>query len=119
MAQMVKKQIMPACISYMTDVAESIAKIKGVCPLVDVSVQEEIVSRISKLLFDVRARVADLEKAIEESKKISDIERMAFSYREKVFSAMGELRKPCDELEKIVSEEAWPYPTYDELLFRV
>ncbi|QUH28323.1 glutamine synthetase III family protein [Vallitalea guaymasensis] len=119
MSQMVKKQIIPACINYMTDVAESISKIKGVCPSVDVSVQEELVNKISKLLFDVRVKVADLNKAIEEAKGISNIESMAFAYREKVFPAMAELRKPCDELEKIVSEEAWPYPTYDELLFRV
>jgi glutamine synthetase len=119
MVQMARKQIMPACIEYMTSVAESISKIKSACSAADVSVQEEIVTNISKLLFDVRVKVADLEKEIEISKSIEDIEEMAFYYREKVFVAMEQLREPCDELEKLVSEDKWPFPTYDELLFRV
>ncbi|MCT4597030.1 MAG: glutamine synthetase III [Vallitalea sp.] len=119
MSQMVNKQIIPACIDYMTSVAESISKIKSVCPAVDVSIQEEIVTNISKLLFDVRVTVAELNKAIDEAKAIDDVEKQAFVYREKVFTAMEKLRKPCDKLEAIVSEDMWPFPTYDELLFRV
>jgi glutamine synthetase len=119
MSQMVNKQIIPACIDYMTNVAESISKIKSVCPAVDVSIQEEIVTNISKLLFDVRVTVAELNKAIDEAKAIDDVEKQAFVYREKVFTAMEKLRKPCDKLEAIVSEDMWPFPTYDELLFRV
>ncbi|QUI25613.1 glutamine synthetase III [Vallitalea pronyensis] len=119
MSQMAKQEIMPACIEYMTSVAESISKVKAVCPTVDFSVQEEIVSNISRLLFDVRVKVAALDQTIEEAKEIEDIEEQAFAYRQKVFFAMEALRKPCDELERIVAKDKWPFPTYDELLFRV
>ncbi len=119
MSQMVKQEIMPACIDYMTSVAESISKVKTACPLVDISVQEEIVSNISTLLFDVRVKVASLDQAIEEAKEIEGIEEQAYAYRKKVFFAMEALRKPCDELERVLAKDKWPFPTYDELLFRV
>ena len=36
-----------------------------------------------------------------------------------VFPAMEELRRPVDELEMIVDKEAWPMPSYGDLLFEV
>ena len=40
-------------------------------------------------------------------------------YCDEVFVAMQSLRAVADELETIVGEEYWPFPTYDELLFNV
>ena len=43
----------------------------------------------------------------------------AFRYHEKVMVAMNELRRPADELEKLVDKTYWPFPTYADLLFEV
>lgn len=43
----------------------------------------------------------------------------AFYYHDKVIKAMSALRKPADELEKLVDKEYWPFPTYADLLFEV
>ena len=43
----------------------------------------------------------------------------AFFYREEIVKAMEKLRKPADELEKIVGKEYWPFPTYADLIFEV
>ena len=40
-------------------------------------------------------------------------------YRESVFTAMQELRAVADEMESLVGEKYWPYPTYGALLFSV
>ena len=32
---------------------------------------------------------------------------------------MKELRAFADELEKLVDKKAWPFPTYEDLLFRL
>jgi glutamine synthetase len=32
---------------------------------------------------------------------------------------MNELRAPADEIESLVGEKYWPYPTYGALLFYV
>jgi len=44
---------------------------------------------------------------------------MARAYRDDVIPDMQSLRAVADELETIVGEEYWPYPTYDELLFNI
>ena len=40
-------------------------------------------------------------------------------YNDVVFKAMGELRAPVDQLELIVDKEAWPMPSYGDLMFEV
>ena len=32
---------------------------------------------------------------------------------------MNELRRPADELEKMVDKTYWPFPTYADLIFEV
>ncbi len=43
----------------------------------------------------------------------------AFFYKNVVCTAMEDLRRPVDRLEMIVEKEAWPYPTYGDLMFEV
>lgn len=42
----------------------------------------------------------------------------AFCYHDEVMVAMTALRKPADELEKLVDKKYWPFPTYADLLLR-
>ena len=39
--------------------------------------------------------------------------------KDTVLPAMRDLRKAADDLEQITDRKAWPFPTYDELLFNV
>ena len=54
-----------------------------------------------------------------EAKGIGDIKKQANYYRDSVIPAMNELRAPADEIESLVGEKYWPYPTYGALLFYV
>ena len=36
-----------------------------------------------------------------------------------MFPAMQELRAVADELETLVGEDYWPFPTYGDLLFKI
>ena len=40
-------------------------------------------------------------------------------YHDVVFAAMDALRAPADKLEMLVSKEAWPFPSYGDLIFEV
>ena len=70
--------------------------------------------------------LTEMEKAsealLEVEKKASAMERgkeQAFCYHDEVMVAMNALRKPADELEKLVDKKYWPFPTYADLLFEV
>jgi glutamine synthetase len=37
--------------------------------------------------------------------------------RDSIIPAMGAVRKVADQLEKLVPDDVWPLPTYQEMLF--
>ena len=46
-------------------------------------------------------------------------EEQARYYHFTVVQAMAALRSPVDKLEMIVDKEAWPMPSYGDLIFEV
>lgn len=116
MIDMTGKDILPAIISYTTELAQSVQTIEAVG--VDASVQRELLTKVTILLKQASAALADLkEKQIRASKLTG--ETQARYYYEAVSPAMHVLRAPVDHLEMIVSGKIWPIPTYGELLFNV
>ena len=116
MIDMTGKDILPAIISYTTELAQSVQTIEAVG--VDASVQRELLTKVTILLKQASAALADLkEKQIRASKLTG--ETQARYYYETVCPAMRVLRAPVDHLEMIVSGRIWPIPTYGELLFNV
>ena len=53
------------------------------------------------------------------AKDIEESLALAQFYSKSVFTAMQELRAVADEIETLVGEKFWPYPTYGQLLFNV
>jgi glutamine synthetase len=114
-----KKQIVPAVIKYQTSLADSINTIKAAAP-VDTSVQEELLTDISANLKELYTAIGELE--VEETKAASmeeDIPAQARYYHDVVFEGMDKVRKPADTLEMLVDKEAWPMPSYGDLIFEV
>ena len=58
-----------------------------------------------------------VKKDREAAEKEEDPKAWAKYYHDVVFAFFDTVRKPADELEKIVDAKAWPFPTYEELLF--
>ena len=117
MIDMVRKQITPAVIRYSTTVAQSAAAVKSVSA--DASVQESYLAEISKNLVDMNQALTKLEKVTAQAASIEEPKAQAIAYRDEVFTAMAELRKPADALEMLVDKDVWPFPTYADLLFNV
>ena len=57
-----------------------------------------------------------MEGCLATAAEIDDVAKAAHYYRDGVFEAMGELRETADKLESVVDKEAWPFPTYGDLL---
>ncbi len=117
--QMAKKEILPAVLAYATDVAASVGTIQAVAPKANVDASTAVVEKVSGLYADAAKALAELEAVLAKTQGIEEIEEQAFAYKFEVFESMQALRAVCDELETIVSEDFWPFPTYTDLLFRV
>ena len=61
----------------------------------------------------------ELEDALITSESIRELERKSCFLRDKVLSIMGALRAACDDMETVTPDDAWPIPTYGELLYGV
>ena len=120
MIDMTSKQIIPAVVHYATSMAKSIATINSVGDGIDVSVQTGILTDVSKKLAQTQAAlqnlVSETEKAVAFEGSVAD---HAAYYRDSVFPMMTALRAPIDELEMMVDQDVWPFPTYGDLMFNV
>ena len=117
MIEMAKKQIIPAVMKYQASLAEGVNALRT-AGIEEVSVQMEIMNAIAKELVKLQAAVKELERVDEEASKMShDIPAQAKYFHDVVCEAMKEVRTPADKLECLVAKEAWPFPTYGELLF--
>ena len=118
MTDIVKKEIIPACIGYQNELSQLIISKKtiGGC---ECTLEENLLEKISKLSNSLLEKLETLENAILETKTVSDALSLARFYRERVFSAMSELRLIVDELETLVAKKHWPLPTYAEMLYSV
>lgn len=116
---MVKKGIIPACISYQNELLQLLSSKKAFKDF-DSSLEEGLISKLSRLSGCLAVKLEALENAVIETKSAHmDALSLARFYRDRVFSAMSELRLIIDELETIVAKKHWPYPTYAEILYSV
>ncbi|NVN89429.1 MAG: glutamine synthetase III [Desulfuromonadales bacterium] len=119
MIDMAKHSIMPAATSFATEVAQSISAVAAVSSKIDVSAQKELLEELSTNLSSMNKNVKALEKVLDNAMNISEVDKQAAAFREKVFAKMLELRADGDALEKIISADYWPLPTYAEMLFNL
>lgn len=119
MVDMINKEIMPAVMRYSKDLADSAAAKKAVCPTLSCKAECALAETVSSLTDKLYDKTGELSDAIEKAHGGKDIEKRALFCRDKVLLAMREARSTADELETKVSGDYWPFPTYEDLLFRI
>lgn len=117
MVDMANKMLIPAVVKYTKKLADTVLAVKEAG--VDATVQTEMLSEVSEKLVEMKKAVKDLANITEKAANAEDAQTSAVSYKDDVMAAMAALRKPADELEVIMPKEAWPMPTYGDLIFEL
>ena len=117
MIDMASKQIIPAIIRYTKTLADTVNSVREAGA--DFSVQSQLLAEISALLGETKKALDILAKETETAAAMEEGEVQARFYHDTVFPAMEALRAPVDQLEMIVDKEAWPMPSYGDLMFEV
>ena len=117
MIDMASKQIIPAIIKYTKTLADTVVAVKAAGA--DADVQAEALAEVSVLLKEAKEALAALIKVTDEAATKEEGEEQAKFFKFTVFPAMEALRAPVDKLEMIVDKEAWPMPSYGDLMFEV
>jgi len=71
---------------------------------------------VEQLVGALEAALGALEAANSEPAELEGIEG-AIHARDKQLAAMAEVREAADALEKVVADDLWPLPKYEEMLF--
>jgi len=105
--RMAKTMIYPAAVRYLNELTNSAGKMKEVGMATNISYANEVSSLVSSL----EDTIASLEKAHAAAGEDPK------DWGSNVLPAMLAVRAVVDKLELIVSDDLWPLPTYQELLF--
>ena len=117
MIDMASKQIVPAIIKYTKDLADTVVTVKEAGA--DASVQADLLAEVSGLLTETKKALEALKVVTDQAAAMEEGEDQARFYHFDVVPAMEALRAPVDALEMIVDKEAWPMPSYGDLIFEV
>lgn len=101
-ASIARTQILPAAVRYLNELA-------GVPALAD---------ELRPVIEDFASKITALEKAnFEHPEEGLDVIDYAKYMRDTVIPAMNATREVADKLEKLVADDLWPLPKYEEMLF--
>ena len=117
MLDMANKQIIPAVVRYTNSLADTVIKLQTAGA--DTTVPCELLKEITEKLTEMKRATEALTAAEKEASSMPQGKEQAFFYHDRVVTAMTTLRKPADELEKLVDKDYWPFPTYADLMFEV
>ena len=110
------KDILPAAIKYTNIVGQNIETVSKYGKAFTKE-QEELLKELVTNINTLRLETKSLIKKIDKVAKESDIAKQSDLAASELLTGIAALRKPCDELEKIVDRTIWPLPTYKDLLF--
>ncbi len=118
--QMLNRQILPACLKFANDTAQTVVNIKAAGVGCDTLPAEEVLRKVTSGVAALNKAMKKLEKAVEKAERFGDdyVSHAKFS-RDSLVSLMQEIRKYTDQLEMIVGKAYWPIPTYDDLIYSV
>ncbi|KAF4687447.1 hypothetical protein FOZ60_003971 [Perkinsus olseni] len=108
--------ILPACIKYQTELAENVANLKAATGMVPEFTSSRL-NEISQHIECLGKAMASLKSKIDHKSDSEDPKAHARFAADEMRPAMKDLRDVVDALEQIVSDQYWPLPTYQEMLF--
>ncbi len=117
MVEMAKKDILPAVSTYVRKLAEAVSCVKSVVGA-ECGFEEDMIKKLTSLSSNMYKKMLSLEELITEVPS-GNGQQSADYYKDAIIPAMERLRAVADEIETLVGEKYWPYPTYGKMLFAV
>ena len=117
MAEMTRKEILPAVTKYCAAVAEGAGKKRAIVPTLPCAYETGLVEKLSILSDQIEKSLETLEGTLVKLSTVTEITALSEAIRDQLLPKMAELRAVADEAEVMTAREYWPFPTYGDLLF--
>ena len=119
MTDLMKKEIIPACIAYQNDLARLI-KNKKLCGGFTAALEDRLLGKLSGISVILLDRLEALEACCSAQHSDADgISKKAQHYRDEVLVNMKLLRETADEIENMLGRRYLNLPVYGEILYSV
>ncbi len=119
MLEMTMRDIIPAVSKYISELSASVNARISAAKNVSTACESVIIERLSDLLTKTYDAYVALERAEKTAMTKRSDEEAAFFYKNTVEPKMLSLRRSVDEMEMLTAREAWPMPTYGDLIFKI
>ncbi|UPT74668.1 MAG: glutamine synthetase III [Elusimicrobiota bacterium] len=115
MIEMASTLFVPAAVEYQNELSKTLTALSanGVNAPAQASLLRSVAEKVEKTLVAVEGLKAELAKA----DAVSDVEKRAFAYCDKVKPYFESIRSEVDSLELLMPAASWPLPKYREMLF--
>ena len=117
MVDMSRRMYVPAISAYSADLATSVATKAELG--IDSKAERELVKTLTDGLNAIVVATDALESVNNKAQSIEDLQIRCNHYRDEVLDAMATLRAAVDGMEPLVSEDYWPVPSYNAILYWV
>lgn len=119
MEDMVRRDFLPALMTYTDEVAASISAKKAVLATLPCTAQEKLLTTLSGYYEAIYTAEEKLEADLATAEGMSDQPALSLFYHETILPDMDAVRSAVDAAETYIPDSILPYPNYEKLLFSV
>lgn len=119
MTDMARRQILPAVTAYTRELTASALEKKRLSPDIACDYEEGTAKKLSACAGALYHAVEQLQEDLAGAETRGDAAEQALFYKDTVLTDMAAVRAAADEAESLTAGEAWPFPTYADLLYGV
>ena len=115
-----RNHIVPTAVRYQNTLIKNVTGIKEIfgAKYNEVSKEQiQIIKKISNHISEINSLVDAMIEQRKKANKLTDIEKKAAAYCDKIKPYFDKIRYHCDKLEVTVDDEIWPLSKYREMLF--
>ena len=116
LAEMVRREILPAVMQYCAALSDGVLKKKELS--IPPEPEYDLLTKLSTLAHRLSEETKRLLTELDNAKTSEgDAKQTADLYRNVIFARMEAIRTVIDAIEPEIPPTAWPYPTYTDILF--
>lgn len=119
MAEMIRKELLPAVSACMEQTARTASLKKSVVPDISVSSETALLKKLTALEDAMTEKLDKLNEDTKDAESMTDPLEKAKTYQKTVLADMESLRESADAAEVLLPDSMLPYPAYGELLFSI
>lgn len=115
-----RNHVIPTAIKYQNTLIENVRGLKEIYGAAFKKVageQLDLIEQISNHISEINSKVNAMIEERKKANKLTDAQKMADAYCDKVKPYFDQIRYHCDKLELLVDDDSWPLTKYRELLF--